>query len=341
MAKKRNYDGIVVKRVVDDQGFVHAYDKNDRPCWGGDQPERVVLMDDLRKYASGLHIGQLGWTVPETTDSYKWIDVVFDNGVQLPILVYGIERVVPERAAAIAMDLIEKNRDTRFDADPAVAEKCYQAWIKKEHDRWVGTEQMVELGTGHEELYAFTFPSLQELARLKTNVHYPVKIGYTGDQDAGAIQRIRGQMMEAAAFPERPTLLLVCRTWNGRAMEQLAHAELRRRDGRMTTAPGIEWFLTNERELLDLCLQIGPGVPQPSPKPLAGASPGLSDLVDAGAQVEGLELPDSACVGIRITQPKPNPGSTSSQCPSGDDGAENGTKNVRCRNTETDHRWGG
>ena len=244
MAKKNKFDGIVVKRDVDDEGFVHAYDKNDRACWGGDQPERVVLTQDLRKYASDLYIGQLGWTVPATTDSYKWIDVVFDNGVQLPILVYGIERVIPERAAAIAADMLNKNRNTRFDADPVVAERCYREWIKKEHAAWVDADHTVELGNGHEEVYAFTFPSLQELAGLKGATHYPVKIGYTADKDVGAVQRIRGLMNETAAFPERPALLLVCQTWDGRALEALIHAELRRREWRLATAPGIEWFMT-------------------------------------------------------------------------------------------------
>lgn len=311
MAKKNKFDGIVVKRDVDDEGFVHAYDKNGRACWGGDQPERVVLMHDLRKYAPGLHIGHLGWTVPATTDPYKWIDVAFDNGVQLPILVYGIERVIPERAAAIAADMLKKNRNTRFDADPVVAERCYREWIKKENDPWVNTDQTVQLGNGHEEVYAFTFPSLQELARLKGAVHYPVKIGYTADKDVGAILRIRSLMIEAAAFPERPALLLVCRTWDGRALEAAIHAELRRRERRLATAPGIEWFMTNEREVAELCRQLGPDVPKPSSKPLSGASPGLSDLVAAEAQVELVRYPDSACVGIRITEPKPNEGATS------------------------------
>ena len=308
MAKKNKFDGIVVKRDVDDEGFVHAYDKNDRACWGGDQPERVVLTQDLRKYASDLYIGQLGWTVPATTDSYKWIDVVFDNGVQLPILVYGIERVIPERAAAIAADMLKQNRNTRFDADPVVAERCFREWIKKEHGAWVDAGHTVELGNGHEEVYAFTFPSLQELAGLKGAAHYPVKIGYTADKDVGALQRIRSLMIEAAAFPERPALLLVCRTWDGRALEASIHAELRRRERRLATAPGIEWFMTNEREVAELCQQLGPDVPKPSGKPLSGASPGLSDLVAGGAQVEFVQYPDSACVGVRITEPKPNEG---------------------------------
>lgn len=310
MAKKNKFDGIVVKREVDDEGFVHAYDKNDRVCWGGDKPERVVLTQDLRKYAANLYIGQLGWTVPTTTDSYKWIDVLFDNGVQLPILVYGIERVIPERAAAIAADMIKKNRNTRFDADPVVAERCYRQWIKDEHARWVDADQAIELGNGHEEVYAFTFPSLQELAGLKGTTHYPVKIGYTADKDVGAIQRIRSLMIEAAAFPERPILLLVCRTWDGRALESSIHAELRQRERRLATAPSIEWFMTNEREVTELCKRFAPEVPKPSGKPLSGASPGLSDMVAAGAKVEFMEIPNSACVGIRIAETKPNEGAS-------------------------------
>lgn len=148
MAKKSEFDGRVVKREVDAEGFVRAYDKNDRACWGGDQPERVILTQDLRKYASGLHVGQLGWTVPGTSDAYKWIDVVFDNGVQLPILVYGIERAIPERAAALASDMLTSNRNTRFDADPVVAERCYREWIKKEYAGWVDTDKTTELGNG-------------------------------------------------------------------------------------------------------------------------------------------------------------------------------------------------
>ena len=307
-SKKDKFDGIIVKREVDAEGFVHSYDKNGRSCWSGDQPERVVLTQDLRKYASGLYIGQLGWTVPGTTDSYKWIDVTFDNGVQLPILLYGIERVIPERAAAIAADILSKNRNSRFDADPVVAERCYREWIKKEHGAWVDTDQTAESGNGHEELYAFTFPSLQELARLKGIAHYPVKIGYSGNQDAGAVQRIRGQILEVAAFPERPRLLLIYRTWDGRGLEAMVHAELRRRSRELATAPGIEWFVTNEGEITELCSQFGPAVAKPISKPISGASPGLSDVVAAGAQVELVPYPDSACVGIRIADRKPNEG---------------------------------
>ena len=36
MAKKNKFDGIVVERDVDGEGFVHAYDKNGRASWSGD-----------------------------------------------------------------------------------------------------------------------------------------------------------------------------------------------------------------------------------------------------------------------------------------------------------------
>ena len=303
MAKKSKFDGIVVKREVDGEGFVHAYDKNDRTCWSGDQPERVVLTQDLRKYAPDLHIGQLGWTVPGTTDSYKWIDVIFDNGVQLPIFVYGIDRVMPEHATAIAAAVLQKNRNTRFDADPVVADRCYREWIKKEHAKWIDTDNTDELGKGPEEVYAFTFPSLLELARLKGAEHYPVKIGFTISQDAGAVQRIRNQMMEAAAYPERPALLLVCRTWDGRALEALVHSELRRSERKVAGSIGIEWFRTNVCEVAELCRRLGPDVQKPSLEPISGASPALSDLVATGVQVELVRTPDSACVGLRIRDP--------------------------------------
>jgi hypothetical protein len=312
MAKKTKFDRVIVRREVDSNGFVRSYDKNDCPCWDKDEPERVVLICDIRAYSSGLHIGQLGWTVPGTTDSYKWIDVVFDNGVQLPIVRHGIQRVIPERADAIAADMLKKNRNTRFDADPVVAERCRREWIKQEYADWVDTDQTVELSIGPEEVYAFSFPSLQELARLKGATHYPVKIGCSSNQDAGAVHRIRGLMTELAGYPERPVLLSVYRTWDGRALEQLIHAEFRRCERRLAIAPGREWFNTNQSEVAELCTRFGPNVSKPALKPLSGAGLYLNDLSnlvhDLGGQVELIDSPDTACIGIRITQPKPDEG---------------------------------
>jgi hypothetical protein len=111
-------------------------------------------------------------------------------------------------------------------------------------------------------------------------------------------------MIEVAAFPEKPTLLMICRTCNGRALEQLLHAELRKHDRKFATAPGTEWFMTNEHEVVEICKQLLPEVPKLDSKPLSGASPDLSDLAE-GTQVELTQNPHSACVFIRIIEPKP------------------------------------
>jgi len=71
---------------------------------------------------------------------------------------------------------------------------------------------------------------------------------------------------------------------------------------------GIEWFNTNEHEIAELFGQFGPEVPKPISKPLSGASPGLSDLVADGAQVELEQDPDSACISIRIIDQQPKDG---------------------------------
>lgn len=300
MAKKTKFDGIIVKRKVSPEGYLHAYDKNDRPCWGSQERERVVLTQDLRKYASGLHIGQLGWTIPGTTDGYKWIDVQFDNGPRLPILVYGLERVPPERADEISARLVSENRNTRFDADPNVADKCHREWVLKSYEAFVATDQMVESGVGDQEVYAYSFASLQELARLKNESRYPVKVGYTADKDAGAIERIRSQIFEAAAFPERPTVLLVHRTWNGRGLEAAIHKRLRDQKQRIVTSPGAEWFMTNKLEIVAICNELQDSVPRLKQKPLSGASRTLQEALGDSSHIEVVKYPRGAFVGLRI-----------------------------------------
>jgi hypothetical protein len=302
VAEKSKSDGIIVKREADGEGYVYGYDKNDRSCWGSPEPERIVLLHDLRAYAPGLHIGQLGWTIPGTMDGYKWIDVQFDNGARIPVSVYGIERVLPDRAQEISAGLIEKNRNTRFDANPEVAERCRREWIRKTYEAFVSTDQMTELGVGDQELHAFTFPSLQELAKLKQETHCPVKVGYTGNKDAGAVERIRSQIFEAAAFPERPRALVVCRTWDGRALETAVQNRLREQGRQITTAPGIEWFMTNAGEILAMCEEIHGTIPKPPLKPLSGASPTMPEALGDGVVMEEVDYPGSASVGLRIVR---------------------------------------
>ncbi|MBX3438006.1 MAG: hypothetical protein KF861_10985, partial [Planctomycetaceae bacterium] len=201
------------------EGFVHCYDENGRLAWDCEHAERVILTEDLRRYGEGLHIGQLGWTIPEACDGYKWVEVRFDNGVRISVLSYGLERLRPDDAEAFSERMIAEHRGTRFDADPVAAEADRLRWIREENAGFVIADDMIEFGEGSQEVYAFTFPSLKELALLKGIDRYPVKVGFTANNEGGAVARIRGLMFELAGFPERAEILVVCRTADGRGLE--------------------------------------------------------------------------------------------------------------------------
>jgi len=252
MSKKSRFDGKIITRTVDPDGYVRAYDKNDRLCFDGENAERVVLTEDLRKYGHGLYRGRLGWTVPGSTDGYKWVDVQFDNGPCIPVLSFGLERVLPEKADERSHAIIESCRGTRFDADVAIAEVKREEWIHKEFGTHIDSNELVQMGEGPQEVYAYTFPSLIELANLKGHKFYPIKIGYTADKDVGAFSRVRCQIIENAAYPERLKLLFIVRCEDGRAVELQVHRQLRTADRRVDSAIGQEWFLSNAEEIHQL-----------------------------------------------------------------------------------------
>jgi hypothetical protein len=266
MAKPTRFDGMVVKTAITEEGYIDTFDKNGRACLDGTISCRVVLINDLRKYGKGLHIGQLGWTVEGTTDGYKWIEVAFDTGQRLMVLSFGIQRIVPEKAGLISEDLIAKNRNTSYDADIVVAEKCHHDWKLNHYGKYIVLGEMTLQGEGDQELYAFTFPSLQELAELKGSAQYPVKIGYTKETEAGALGRIRGMILDEAGYPEKPVLLIVHRTWDGHGLETQVHRKLRNLDRKLANSLGKEWFFTSKSELLEI-LRMSPPFPYRQDRP--------------------------------------------------------------------------
>jgi hypothetical protein len=144
MATRKPKDATIVSSFVDDDGFIHRYDADERGVWSDVEPQRVVLLEDLRKYAPNLHRGQLGWTVPPQPDPYKWAIVRFDSGSQIDVLVWGIARVSPERAEEISARIIDEYRGTRFDADPVAAERHYRDWLKVEFGDFIDSSEAIE-----------------------------------------------------------------------------------------------------------------------------------------------------------------------------------------------------
>jgi hypothetical protein len=81
------------------------------------------------------------------------------------------------------------------DASASVAQEEFEKWVESKYGPYVNMDNVIRFGEGDEELYGFTFPSLQELAEVKANVYYPVKIGWTGDR-RGTTGRI-GRMLNS------------------------------------------------------------------------------------------------------------------------------------------------
>ncbi len=309
-ASKAVFDGKVIHREISADGTVCTSDRNGRICWDSERAERVILANDLRKYGPALHIGQLGWTIPGTTDGYKWIDVEFDTHQRLSVLVYGLVCVDPSRADEIATALIEKNGNTRFDARVDVAERCRREWIRKGYETYLAVDELIERGVGSQELYALAFPSMRQLAAIKGESVFPMKIGYSANEDDGALGRIRSLILEAAAYPEKPSVMLIYRTWDGRKLESHVHKQLRQKQRNVGSALGKEWYLTNPAELLEI-IEMCSMPARDCTKPIKGASEtieeGFNEILARGDKVFFQIDKDSAAVRIGIESPKEPP----------------------------------
>jgi hypothetical protein len=304
--KKRNALPTIHQRVVI-EGFVHTYDRGGRECLDVHERERIVLVRDLRVYGRDLHIGALGWTMPETGDGYHAVDVVFDDGQRFRLSRYAFERVAAGSEGQVANELIHRFKGTRFDVDPEVAADCRKQWIQDQYGPHMNVASTIHAGTGDQELYAFTFPTLKELAAFKGEHRYPTKIGFSKDQAGGALRRIRSQTVDQTAYPERPEVLLVWRTWDGRSLETQVHSHLRLLRRRARNSIGKEWFITSTeelREVISRCDLSG----FPHDRVICGAEETIEEelekLMEDGATIEMEMLPGQAVARIEVRYPE-------------------------------------
>ena len=156
---------------------------------------------------------------------------------------------------------------------------------------------------GDQELYAFTFPSLKEVAALKRDPYYPVKIGFSKNPSDGAYGRIRSQIFEKAAYPERPEVLLVWRTWDGRDLETQIHRSLRCLERSIPASLGKEWFLTSTEELVEIistCHFADLSVDRVVGGTSETIEEAFDELMANGATIEMQMIPGQAAVSIGI-----------------------------------------
>lgn len=101
-------------------------------------------------------------------------------------------------------------------------------------------------------VYAYYFPSYKELAQLKGESSWPIKIGLS---TTSIEQRV--SMQVGTAMPERPVMLFEVECDDCAKLEKAIHAVLDVKGFKMLESLGNEWFCVNQDELLRLMTYLG------------------------------------------------------------------------------------
>lgn len=259
--------------TMDERGWITTVNETDRLCIDDSKSSRIVLIADLRKGHPDLKPGLLGRTIPNTSDYYRYVGVAFDNEVVEVVSLSAIQPIA-ERCDKSAVKIVrDAIKGTMFDLDDLVAEKQMRRWEQERYGDRMDLGSVARGGNGPHELYAYTFPSLIQLAEAHGQEHYPVKIGFTGasGERAPALERIDSQLGDPTGRFEPTLILAVWNTWNGRSLETRVHRHLRELGRRVHSAVGQEWFSTNNNELL--AVLNGKGGVDRSGLPLNGPVP--------------------------------------------------------------------
>lgn len=101
-------------------------------------------------------------------------------------------------------------------------------------------------GEGDEYVYCYSYPIFLEVAQLKKEINYRIKVGKaTGNP----INRIHQQISAAkTAISESPLVLSVFQTGSSHSLEKWLHRRLER----AVDSVGVEWFYTNPDQILSL-----------------------------------------------------------------------------------------
>jgi len=111
----------------------------------------------------------------------------------------------------------------------------------------------ITVGEGPQTVYAWYLPTSRQLAVLKGEEHFPMKVGYT---HSNPYQRMLSHIGTA---PEKPVLGFVWKTDHANHMEKWLHIELTMRHRHILPASkgelgalGQEWYRTNPEELREI-----------------------------------------------------------------------------------------
>ena len=98
----------------------------------------------------------------------------------------------------------------------------------------------------NQSCYAFYYPAYRELAELKGEEVWPIKIGKTETGESAA-QRVDAQ--SGTNVCEQPVLVFDIRCSSARKTEDFLHEHLNNKGQWKEDAPGQEWFNTNPEQI--------------------------------------------------------------------------------------------
>lgn len=107
------------------------------------------------------------------------------------------------------------------------------------------TDDTIVEGTGTGSVYVYFFPSYRQLAELRQDERWPIKVGMTSLDNA----KIRISEQQGTAMPEQPLVAYVRRSDTPLKLERLVHAVLFYRGQQLDDAPGSEWFSSTPEEV--------------------------------------------------------------------------------------------
>ena len=106
------------------------------------------------------------------------------------------------------------------------------------------------MGTGPQNVYGWYLPAYRQLAELKGEKRFAMKVGTT-------LTTPRRRMTNhIGTAPEKPVLGFVLKIGEAGEWERMVHQELKERGRHIATALGKEWFRTNPDELRRIVVEI-------------------------------------------------------------------------------------
>ncbi len=119
--------------------------------------------------------------------------------------------------------------------------------ITQSNDKTVHYTSDKVIGCGENAVYVYYYDVYKKMADLEKADFWECKIGRT---DKDPLQRVLGQA--GTCYPELPHIALIIRCEDSSLLESTIHNILKMRKRWISTAPGVEWFLTSPTEIEEI-----------------------------------------------------------------------------------------